>query len=64
MVAEAFRTSIHPMLDLVNYTPRIDIPVLTINGRFDHIYPYEPSQRRLFELLGTPAQMRSRRPSG
>jgi DNA-binding winged helix-turn-helix (wHTH) protein/formylglycine-generating enzyme required for sulfatase activity/dienelactone hydrolase len=50
---------IHPMLDLVNYAPRIGIPVLMINGRFDHIFPYAPSQKRLFDLLGTPANKKS-----
>jgi pimeloyl-ACP methyl ester carboxylesterase len=44
-----------PMIDLVNYAPRSKIPVLMINGRFDHHYPFEQSQRRLFDLLGTPA---------
>jgi hypothetical protein len=26
-----------------------------INGRYDHIFPYEQSQKRMFDLLGTPA---------
>jgi eukaryotic-like serine/threonine-protein kinase len=52
-------TDIHPMLDLVNYAPRIKIPVLMLNGRFDHMLPYERSQRRLFSLLGTPADQKS-----
>jgi eukaryotic-like serine/threonine-protein kinase len=50
---------VHPMLDLVNYAPRITIPVLMINGRFDHLFPYEQSQRPLFDLLGTPADKKS-----
>jgi eukaryotic-like serine/threonine-protein kinase len=50
---------IHPMIDLVNYAPRIGIPVLMINGRFDHIFPYTQSQKRLFDLLGTPANKKS-----
>jgi len=45
----------HPMIDIVNYAPRIRMPLLMINGRFDHIYPYKQSQQRLFALLGTPA---------
>lgn len=52
------RTGTHPMLDLVNYAPRIRFPVLMINGRFDHILPYERSQRRLFTLLGSPADQK------
>jgi DNA-binding winged helix-turn-helix (wHTH) protein/dienelactone hydrolase len=46
---------LHPMIDLVNYAPRISIPVLMLSGRYDHIYPYEQSQKRTFNLLGTPA---------
>ncbi len=48
-------TSPHPMADAINYVPRIKVPVLMINGRYDHIYPYEQSQKRMFDLLGTPA---------
>jgi formylglycine-generating enzyme required for sulfatase activity/DNA-binding winged helix-turn-helix (wHTH) protein/dienelactone hydrolase len=48
-------SSLHPMIDLINYAPRITIPVLMLSGRYDHIYPYEQSQKRTFELLGTPA---------
>ncbi len=48
----------HPMSDIVNYAPRIKIPILMINGRFDFFYPYEQSQKRLFDLLGTPANQK------
>jgi formylglycine-generating enzyme required for sulfatase activity/DNA-binding winged helix-turn-helix (wHTH) protein/dienelactone hydrolase len=48
-------SSLHPMIDLINYAPRVSIPVLMLSGRYDHIYPYEQSQKRTFELLGTPA---------
>lgn len=44
---------LHPMIDLINYAPHITIPVLMLSGRYDHIYPYEQSQKRTFELLGT-----------
>ena len=46
---------VHPMADAVNYAPRIHVPVLMINGRYDSVFPYELSQVRLFELLGSPA---------
>lgn len=46
---------LHPMIDLINYAPRITVPVLMLSGRYDHIFPYEQSQKRTFELLGTPA---------
>lgn len=38
-----------------NFAPRVKIPVLMMNGRYDVIYPVEGSQRLLFDLLGTPA---------
>ena len=44
------------MLDGINYAPRIRIPVLMLNGRYDSIFPYEQSQKRFFDLLGTPAK--------
>jgi formylglycine-generating enzyme required for sulfatase activity/DNA-binding winged helix-turn-helix (wHTH) protein/dienelactone hydrolase len=46
---------LHPMIDLINYAPRITLPVLMLSGRYDHIYPYEESQKRTFDLLGTAA---------
>ena len=44
-----------PSMDIVNYAPRIRLPVLMINGRYDSVLPHETSQKRLFDLLGTPA---------
>jgi DNA-binding winged helix-turn-helix (wHTH) protein/predicted esterase len=50
---------LHPMIDIVNYAPRIKIPVLMLNGRFDHVFPYEQSQKRLFALLGSAPDKKS-----
>ena len=44
-----------PTMDIVNYAPRIRVPVLMINGRYDSMFPHELAQVRLFDLLGTPA---------
>ena len=44
-----------PTMDIVNYAPRIHVPILMVNGRYDSLLPRELSQKRLFELLGTPA---------
>ncbi len=44
----------HPMDDAVNYAPRIRCPMLMINGSYDSVFPSDISQRRLFELLGSP----------
>ena len=43
------------MGDAVNYAPRVHVPVLMINGRYDSIFPYELSQVRMFDLLGSAA---------
>ena len=41
-------------VDPIHYTPRITIPTLMINGRYDYIFPLE-AQQLLFDTLGTPA---------
>lgn len=47
----------HPAeIDQVNFAPRVKMPVLMINGRFDHISPVESSQNPMFNLLGTPSK--------
>jgi dienelactone hydrolase len=43
----------NPRNEQVNFAPRISIPTLMVNGRYDFIFS-EPSQRELFGLLGTP----------
>jgi cephalosporin-C deacetylase-like acetyl esterase len=52
-VAGLWHTNVLPEIDQINYLPRIDIPVLMINGKYDHIFPLESSQKPMFELLGT-----------
>jgi dienelactone hydrolase len=45
-----------PEIDVVNYAPRVRVPTLLLNGRFDFELPFESSQRPLFDLLGAPAE--------
>src|SRR6185295_12439415 len=45
-----------PEVEPINYLPRIRIPVLMLNGEYDHYFPVETSQRPMFRLLGTPAE--------
>jgi eukaryotic-like serine/threonine-protein kinase len=45
-----------PEIDSLNYAPRVRIPTLMLNGRYDYGTPYDTSQRPLFALLGTPAE--------
>ena len=44
-----------PSVDPVHYAPRITIPVLMMNGRFDNTFSTD-LQLALFRLLGTPAE--------
>lgn len=39
-----------------NFAPHVDIPVLMVNGSKDATFPFETSQKLLFELLGTPKE--------
>jgi dienelactone hydrolase len=41
-----------PLADPVNFYPRVMQPALLINGRYDHLFTYENSQRHMLELLG------------
>jgi serine/threonine protein kinase/predicted esterase len=41
-------------IEELNFAPRVKVPVLMINGKYDHIYPLEFSQKPLFRFLGTP----------
>jgi hypothetical protein len=41
--------------DPIHYLPRIKIPVLMLNGRYDITFPVTDSQEPMFRLLGTDA---------
>jgi pimeloyl-ACP methyl ester carboxylesterase len=43
-----------PEVDQFNFAPRVQVPVLMLNGDSDFIYQLEMSQKPLFNLLGTP----------
>jgi formylglycine-generating enzyme required for sulfatase activity/dienelactone hydrolase len=45
-----------PEVDALNFLPRVRVPVLMLNGRFDYTFPLEISQKPYFRLLGTPAK--------
>lgn len=38
----------------LNYIPRIAVPVLMLNGAYDHIFPRETDQDPMFDRWGTP----------
>ena len=39
----------------VNYLPRIHIPVIMLNGKYDFFFPAKTAQEPFFKFLGTPA---------
>jgi predicted esterase len=43
-----------PEADPINFTPRVTLPLLMINGRHDQMFPVETSQNPLYRWLGTP----------
>lgn len=51
-----FRTSNfpYPEAEELNYVPRIKIPVLMLNGRYDYNFPFETTVKPFYDLLGTP----------
>jgi dienelactone hydrolase len=44
-----------PEINFLNFAPRITMPLLMINGRYDFLMDY-PYQLRLFREVGTPAK--------
>ena len=42
-----------PEVDALHYLPRVTVPMLILNGKYDFFFPYETSQVPYFELLGT-----------
>jgi dienelactone hydrolase len=43
-----------PEVDPFNFAPRLKIPTLLLNGRYDFTFPLEDTQRPLFRLPGVP----------
>ena len=41
-------------VDEINFAPRVQTPLLMINGRYDMDFPVKECQMPLFRLLGTP----------
>ena len=43
-----------PEVDEINFAPRVKVPTLMVNGRYDHFLPLETSQNVMYRFLGTP----------
>ena len=48
-----------PEADHINFAPRIKIPILMLNGKYDFVFPLETAQKPLFRLLGSPDGQKS-----
>ena len=42
-----------PEVDQVTFAPQVTIPVLMLNGRYDHVFAVEESQIPMLQLFGT-----------
>ncbi len=49
-----------PEVDQLNFAPRVKVPVLMLDGRFDYYFPSTSSQEPMFRLLGTPNKQKLR----
>jgi dienelactone hydrolase len=49
-----------PEADQLNFAPRVKIPTLMLNGRFDFLFPVDTSQEPMLRLLGTPNEQKRR----
>ena len=47
-----------PEVDMFNFLPRVTIPTLMVNGRYDFYFPYLTSQVPFFDHLGTPDDLK------
>jgi formylglycine-generating enzyme required for sulfatase activity/dienelactone hydrolase len=43
-----------PEVDELNFAPRVKVPTLLVDGRYDGFFPLETSQNVMFRFLGTP----------
>jgi len=48
--------AVRPEADPVNYLPRVRLPTLMLNGRYDMIIPFDQAIQPMFDLLGTPPE--------
>ena len=43
-----------PEVEAINFAPRVRVPSLMLNGRYDFFYPVDASQSFMFKLIGVP----------
>jgi formylglycine-generating enzyme required for sulfatase activity/dienelactone hydrolase len=49
-----------PEADAINFAPRMKMPVLMINGRYDFVFPADKVQEPMFRWFGTPEKDKRR----
>ena len=49
-----------PEVEPINFAPRITVPTLMLNGKYDFFYPTETSQVPMFRFLGAPGEHKRR----
>jgi serine/threonine protein kinase/predicted esterase len=49
-----FLTPTLPAMNQVNFAPRVKIPILMVNGRYDFTFSFDRAQEPMFRMLGTP----------
>ena len=53
LVAAGISDDLPAEVDGLHFAPRVRVPVLMINGRYDFGVPFETNQQPLFRLLGS-----------
>jgi serine/threonine protein kinase/dienelactone hydrolase len=43
-----------PEVNAINYLPRVKLPILMLNGKYDMIFPYDKAIKPMFDFLGSP----------
>jgi len=56
LVAAGLQEDVPAEVDAIHFAPRVRVPVLMVNGRYDFLSPLQASQRPLFRLLGSPSR--------
>ena len=49
-----------PEVDQINFAPRVKVPALMINARYDSIFSPDSSQEPLYRMLGAPREQKRR----
>jgi pimeloyl-ACP methyl ester carboxylesterase len=49
-----------PEVEPINFAPRITVPTLMLNGRYDFFYPIDCCQESMFRSLGAPSDQKRR----